>query len=379
MQGEGDLGTTAYFFLDVLSFKMTEELIQRFFKKECTAAESIRVSEYLKAHPELIDKYLGEDEWNNIEANGEIPEEFWNNVWADIQKRRRAGAIIVYLKRMTVAACMAALIGLGIYWYAQTEKVNSVGLLHSKVTTTARPVTEHKILTNRSGKMISVALEDSSLVKLSPGSELSYDMPFQKNKRDLWLEGDAYFEVAKDETKPFTVFAAGLATIALGTEFRITTNNKRHNIIVRLYKGKVLIQPATPSLKGWNKNIYLLPGEQMQYDTDKMLVAVEKIINDNNRSLKKPLSNPAAKKAEGVDNHNLSFNSTPLIEVLNQLAKYYSAKIEFDENEINTMSFTGEITKTDSLPIVLNIIAQMNELEVTQQDDGFMIRKLNKK
>src|SRR5205085_3616835 len=132
--------------------------------------------------------------------------------------------------------------------------------------------------------------------------------------------------------------------------------------------GKVLIQSAMHSLKGWNKDIYLLPGQQMQYDTDKMLVAVEKIIN-NNPSLKRTLVNPAAKKAEAVANNNLSFNSTPLGEVLQQLAKYYSAKIEFDKDEISAMSFTGDITKNDSLPTVLKIIAQMNELEITQQGD----------
>jgi transmembrane sensor len=355
---------------------MTEELIQRFFKKECTAAESIQVSEYLKAHPELMDKYLSEDEWNNIEEPAKMPEEFWNEAWANIQKRKRTRKVIIYLKRTAVAACLVALIGLGLYWYFQTGKVNDVVVLHPHATTITRPAIEHKVITNSSGKMMSLVLADNSLIKLSRSSEMSYDTPFQKNKREIRLRGEAYFKVTKDETKPFTVYAAGLATTALGTEFRITTSDKRHSIIVRLYKGTVFIHSATPSLKGWNKDISLLPGEQMQYDAEKMLVAVEKIVNINNASLKRKPLNPAAKKADAVANHNhLSFNSTPLSEVLKQLVQYYSTKIEFDEAEISAMSFTGEISKSDSLPVVLKIIGQMNELEIVQRTGGFIIRK----
>jgi transmembrane sensor len=354
---------------------MTEELIQRFFKKECTAAESIQVLEYLKAHPELMDKYLSEDEWNNIEEPAKMPEEFWNDAWANIQKRKRTRKVIIYLKRTAVAACLVALIGLGLYWYFQTKKVDDVVVLHPHATTITRPAIEHKVITNSSGKMMSLVLADNSLIKLSHNSELSYDTPFQKNKREIWIRGEAYFKVTKDETKPFTVYAAGLATTALGTEFGITTSDKRHSIIVRLYKGTVFIQPATPSLKGWNKNIYLQPGEQMQYDTDKMLVAVGKIVNTDSISLKRMSRSPAVKKADAVANRDLSFNSTPLNEVLKRLAQYYSAKIEYDEAEISAMSFTGEISKNDSFPVVLKIIAQMNDLEITQQTDGFLVRK----
>jgi ferric-dicitrate binding protein FerR (iron transport regulator) len=353
---------------------MIEELIQRFFRKECTSAESIQVSEYLKAHPELMDKYLSEEEWNNIEGNAEMPEEFWNEAWANIQKKKRRRTLIVYLKRTAVAACIVALIGFGFYWYAQTRKVYDVVVLHSQETTT-RPVLKHKVITNSSGKMMNIVLEDNSLIKLSHSSILSYDTPFQKNKREIRLNGEAYFKVTKDETKPFTVYAAGLATTALGTEFRITTSDKRHNIIVRLYKGKVFIKPATRSLKGWSKNIYLLAGEQMKYDTEKMLVAIGKIVSTNSTSLKRMPFNPVAKKAEAVANHNLSFNSTPLSEVLKQLAQYYSTKIEYDEAEISAMSFTGEISKNDSLPVVLKIIAQMNELEIVRQTGRFIVRK----
>jgi transmembrane sensor len=358
---------------------MTEELIERFFTKQCTAAESIRVSQYLKAHPELMDKYLNQDEWNNDETGFEMPEEFWDEMWADIQKKKRTKTVIIYLKKTAVAACIAILLVAGYFWYAETGTGDDIAQSHVLLQVKAEQIAEHKVLNNRSAKMMKIMLQDSSFINLSSGSMLRYDTPFQKNKREVWLQGEAYFKVAKNETKPFTVYAAGLATTALGTEFRITTNDKRNNIIVRLYKGKVFIQPATYSLKGWNKNIYLLPGEQMQYNTDKMLVAVGKIINDNNPSSKRAPINSAGKKNEAIANQSLSFNSTSLSEVLEKLAKYYGARIEFNKAEIKEMSFTGNITRNDSLPTVLKIVAQMNELEIIQQDDSFIVKTLDKK
>jgi transmembrane sensor len=355
---------------------MTEELIERFFKKQCTAAEAIQVVEYLKTHPELVNKYLSAEEWNNIESIFEMPEEFWNAVWTNIQKKKRTGTTILYLKKTAIAACIVG--SIGYYWYAQTYKVNDIVVSHVQVTPRAEATAEHRVITNESGKPMHIVLEENSLIDLASGSELRYDTPFQKNKREIWLKGEGYFKVAKDEKKPFTVYAAGLATTALGTEFRITTNDKGNNITVKLYKGKVIIKSATPSLKGWHKNIYLLPGEQMQYNTDKMLAAVEKINDNNTLSERIPIKS-AVKNKEAVANNNLSFNSTPLNEVLKQLARYYSSKIEFDKDEINKMSFTGNITKNDSLLTVLKIIAQMNELEIIQKDDGFIVKNFNKK
>ena len=69
--------------------------------------------------------------------------------------------------------------------------------------------------------------------------------PFQNNKREIYLEGEAYFKVAKDKTKPFTVFAGALATTALGTQFRITAKkNTPGNITVKLFTGKVAIRSS---------------------------------------------------------------------------------------------------------------------------------------
>lgn len=69
-------------------------------------------------------------------------------------------------------------------------------------------------------------------------SEVNFHQPIINNTIDITLKGKAYFEVAKDKTKPFTVFSGNLSTIALGTQFSVTAFSHQNNIIVRLLKAK---------------------------------------------------------------------------------------------------------------------------------------------
>ncbi len=215
---------------------------------------------------------------------------------------------------------------------------------------------------------------DSSRILLSPGSVISYDVPFVNNKRDIFLEGEAVFKVAHDKTKPFTVFAGGLATTALGTEFKISTHINHKRTIVKLFNGKVVIKSTHADLKGWRKKIYLQPGQQMEYNADKMAVAVTAI--DKAVLAKLSVSKELHKKVPVTDN-NLVFSSTSLPGVMEKLAAYYNMKIVFDSTQISAMNFTGTITKKDSLPVVLKVIGQMNNLDITQQGDEFIVKKLD--
>jgi FecR-like protein len=65
-----------------------------------------------------------------------------------------------------------------------------------------------------------------------------------------------------------------------------------------------------------------------------------------------------------------------LPQVMQKLSAYYNIKIQYDSTLIDTMNFTGTVTKKDSLPVILKAITQMNNLNVTQEDGKFTISKL---
>jgi ferric-dicitrate binding protein FerR (iron transport regulator) len=352
---------------------MKEELIQKFFRKQCTPGEAREVVQYLNTHPEMLDEYLNKSEWDEIEPDTSFDEEFWDEVWRKIQKKKRAEVAVLWLKRSAVAACVAGAIVLT--YFTMKEKKADLHFTTVAVKKNITPAVQNKIVINTSGKKEKVILPDSSVIELSQEGSLQYSIPFTDNKRDIRLEGEAYFKVAKDKTKPFTVYAGGLATTALGTEFRITTNGS-DKVLVQLFEGKVVIRSVKTNRKEWNKEVYLSPGEQLKYDSVKTFVAVEKI-KQHNTELLATKQNKVNKNHSHDATNELVFNSRALPDVMEQLSKYFNTRIKYNKTEINEMNFTGTISKNDSLPIILKVIAQMNDLQISTSDSGYVIKKLN--
>jgi hypothetical protein len=115
--------------------------------------------------------------------------------------------------------------------------------------------------------------------------------------------------------------------------------------------------------------VYLLPGEQLKFNTENMLLAVDKIQNTNTSiKIKKPVT-------DSVSGNELIFSNTALPKVVERLSAYYNTKITYDSLLIDTMNFTGTISKKDSLSVILKAITQMNNLDVIKNNDEFIISK----
>lgn len=343
---------------------MNKELIARFFKKQCTPAEARQVAAYLKANPALIEKYVSVHEWNSTEPNEFMPEEFWSEIWNNIQKENKTKIISLKLKRIVAAACLILMIGATYYYLFPKKKINQ-----PITVVTVLPKTQQQTVSNTTKKIVQVVLEDSSVVKLSPGSSIQYDVPFQNNKRNILLEGEAKFIVAKNKNKPFTVFTGVLATTALGTIFSIKTSRDKNNITVKLFRGKVVIHTTDTHVKGWSNDVYLSPGQQMKFNAASRLVAVEKINNVANDLVK------TRKPAADSLNRELNFTNALLPDVINKLSAFYNVKINYDPSLIDTINFTGTVSKNDSLPVILKAISQMNDLDIIKSDNEFIISK----
>src|SRR5690349_3589259 len=108
---------------------MKAELIQKFFRKECTAEEASDVLEFLKNNPKILDDYLSKKEWDEIESNVLMPDEFWDEAWNEIQKKKKTNTTVLWIKRSAVAACIAGAIVLGLLKiYERNEDVQPLTL-----------------------------------------------------------------------------------------------------------------------------------------------------------------------------------------------------------------------------------------------------------
>jgi ferric-dicitrate binding protein FerR (iron transport regulator) len=109
-----------------------------------------------------------------------------------------------------------------------------------------------------------------------------------------------------------------------------------------------------------------LPGEEMAYDSRRMLATVS-------RQAARPGS-----AGEGIadgGNVDLSFDNRPLKEVFRQLSIQYHTNIHFKSKDLAGMNFTGTVSRQDSLAAVIRLLATMNGLDIREQPDGIKVSR----
>ena len=111
------------------------------------------------------------------------------------------------------------------------------------------------------GKISSFKFEDGTVVKLFSGTKIRYPEKFSTHNREVYVEGEAYFDVSKDKNRPFVVNTNSLITTAIGTSFNVRTYDKSNNCDVSLVSGKVKVEKLNKSVETLNE-IILEPGEE---------------------------------------------------------------------------------------------------------------------
>lgn len=95
---------------------------------------------------------------------------------------------------------------------------------------------------NPKGRTSTIHLPDNSTLKLGPNSSVRYTEGFAGTNREIWLTGEAFFEVEKDPDRPFLVYTGNVHTKVLGTSFNVKALAGADHVDVALLSGKVLIE-----------------------------------------------------------------------------------------------------------------------------------------
>lgn len=348
---------------------MSEEQIQRFFAKQCTVEEAEQVAAWLKAHTEEAKIYFEETEWQQASAAELMPEEMSAKSWLFIKKRINTSKTYLILKYSAVAACIIGCMAIAGFYLSKNDSRPVPAVFsfanHQEVETT-KIDTEYNV----TGKVRRISMADGSVVTLLPKSMIWFDTPFARSStRDIYLTGEACFEVAKNKLKPFTVFSGSFSTTALGTEFVV--KQQLHKIRVQLIHGKVVIRNTNHLIKNW-ENVYLLPGQQMLYSDNDALAKISSIQEQKTASTVKLMVKEISQR-ETQD--SLIFNGSPMSTVLQKLHNYYDVDIQFVAGDMKNITFTGVIVKKDSLQTILKAITQMNGLTLEGTNSRFVISK----
>ena len=277
-----------------------------------------------------------------------------------------------------VAACIIFIVVLGVRFLGSEKNVADKKIAVREATVKGDTVlSTARVERNSSPRARKFLLQDGTEVTLLPNSVLEFFEPFKNNRRDITLVGKAFFKVAKDKTKPFTVFSGNLSTTALGTHFSITAYPYQDFIIVRLIEGKVVVKPNFHLAMRTDKDFYLLAGEELTYDKNTSVASVKKF-NENTmiaRTQRENLPADSPLVPEDVKGSWYMFNNQSLDKVFQELENIYEIKIEYSKRDVKARYFIGKFDRNDSLETVLKQIALLNNLKVTRSGDKFIVKK----
>ncbi|MFN8345405.1 MAG: FecR family protein [Spirosomataceae bacterium] len=171
-----------------------------------------------------------------------------------------------------------------------------------------------------------VLLPDNSSVVLSTGSSLRFQKETDKNTRAVFLQGEGFFEVAKNPEKPFFVYTNNLTTKVLGTSFQVRAFTNESVALVKVKSGKV----AVTSVASPDKLTFLTEHQQFRIATKTKEVTQEESAT--------PPENPAA-----IINQQFTYEYTSVSEILDQLESAYHMPIQFEREKLKTCTFTGQL------------------------------------
>lgn len=166
------------------------------------------------------------------------------------------------------------------------------------------------------GQRAKLTLRDGSIVTLNAGSSISYPEHFEEHIRQVKLTGEAFFEVQRDPTRPFTVESQGLLTTVLGTSFNIRSFSA-DDVEVTVATGKVRVAAMNASEP---REAVLIPNQQARFNAGASSLAVAEV--DIARCL-------------AWRNNELYFNMMPFEEVIATLERWYGVEISLENTLAN--------------------------------------------
>jgi transmembrane sensor len=193
------------------------------------------------------------------------------------------------------------------------------------------------------GEKLQVLFQDGTKVWLNSDTHLKYPLDFKGDKREVKLEGEAYFVVHKNARKPFFIRTNGLSIKVTGTSFDVKAYSDENTVTTTLDEGKVsLIGDA-------GDEAALLPGQQARFSSTSKHLTISKtadVIYSNWKSYK------------------LTFKDTPMPEVIKTLERWYNVKINVTDQAILKYTYTIEFNN-ENIKNVLSDLQKITPIQCT--------------
>ncbi|PRD56628.1 FecR family protein [Sphingobacterium gobiense] len=201
-----------------------------------------------------------------------------------------------------------------------------------------RVLDEHRssslmMLNTPKGGQYQIVLSDGSKVWLNAASSLKYPTAFSSEERIIELEGEGYFEVAKDSKRPFKVLCRGQEINVLGTAFNVSAYPGEREVKTTLVRGSL-------SVSAHHSSVTLKPGEESVYIDNQLYARIADV-----------------ERTIGWKEGLFRFSHTELKKAMTELSRWYNLDIEY-RGAVPTTYFSGEIERNLHLSSVLGILKE---------------------
>jgi len=308
-------------------------LLERYAKGATSATENLRVENWLADHENP------NNQWERMDMAGR--EQWLGQVFADVESTIEKNTPVIPMRpRRTlwrVAAVAAVLlVCFSVFWQraALQNWLNPTELIAMKTAADQKK---------------QMVLSDGSKIWLNAGSELKYPKKFNGTTREVYLTGEAYFDIRHDASKAFMVHTGSLITTVLGTAFDIKARKTDRLIIVTVTRGKVSVSEGKRLLG------LITPNQQISYNQQNKLHV--KTLVDASRVI-------AWQSAE------LRFEDITFQEAAKILSERFNVKITFNNDKIKACRFSGSALSGKNIDQVLKVICAFNNARYDHNPDG---------
>ena len=212
--------------------------------------------------------------------------------------------------------------------------------------------TQEHILTTHHDSEFWLTLDDGTRVHLNYGTTLIYPRKFNGDTREVELEGEAYFFVAKDANHPFVVHTPEGDVKVYGTEFNINTQDDEGTTRIVLVNGSISVTP-----KGGREQM-IRPNEMAVISSGECMFSTVDVA-------------PYVSWNTGM----FIFADCPLEKLMRVLSRWYNKRVEFNSDDIRQIEFTGTINKYGDISPALKAIHTVTGLRIEMKKDLIIISK----
>lgn len=314
-----------------------ESLLQKFYDGKTSPEEETLLSGYISdGEVGVFDEYCT-NKWlqQSYEIPSEVKERIRKNIIDNILLKKKQARILLFkgvVKKFAKAAGMAAVLLMVVFagWHVADSRKPEV----------------FKIVSER-GQKSSITLPDGSRVWLNSASAISYTSDYNSKERNVFLQGEAYFEVAANPEIPFVVHSQNLAVEALGTKFNVKAYVEDDCIVTTLVQGQVKTTYG-------NVSELLFPAQVSSFEK-------------STGQMTKSRVNDTAHMVPWIRNEIL-FTESSLSEIAVLLERMYNVTVMFDESDIGNYTYTG-LVRNNSLQNVLELISTTSPVDYRMSAD----------